>query len=130
VQHEQLPRATRQECAANAQRASTQAEFRTVTGLRKVTQRAIKGTEQMTDKEITHAARQICAAQCENQDNSDGQLYLSGGWDHTIWMRLVEQGIRRGIETERTATADWFLKHNQRQLADSVRRGDHMKESK
>jgi hypothetical protein len=57
----------------------------------------------MTDKEITHAARLICAEQSGKQDNSDGQLYLSGGWDHTIWMRLVEQGIRRGLEIERAA---------------------------
>jgi len=62
----------------------------------------------MTDKEITHAARQICADQCEKQDNSDVQLYLSGGWDHTIWMRLVEQGIRRGIEVERAAIPAWL----------------------
>jgi len=52
----------------------------------------------MTDKEITHAARAICAAQSDKQDNSDGQLYRSGGWDHTIWMRLVEEGIRKGME--------------------------------
>ena len=83
----------------------------------------------MTDKEITHAARTICAEQCEKQDNSDGQLYRSGGWDHTIWMRLVEQGIRRGMEVERAALADWYLKNNQRQLADNVLRGDHMKET-
>ena len=57
----------------------------------------------MTDKEIIHAARQICADQCDNQDNSDGQLYRSGGWDHTIWMRLVEQGIRLGMVIERAA---------------------------
>ncbi len=58
----------------------------------------------MTNEEdmlITQAARRICAAQCDKQDNSDGQLYLSGGWDHTIWMRLVEQGIRKGIEIGR-----------------------------
>jgi len=83
----------------------------------------------MTDKEITHAARQICADQCDNQDNSDGQLYLSGGWDHTIWMRLAEQGIRLGMVIERAALADWYLKHNQRQLADNVLRGDHIKET-
>ena len=83
----------------------------------------------MTDKEITHAARQICADQCEKQDNSDGQLYRSGGWDHTIWMRLVEEGIRLGMVIERAALADWYLKHNQRQLADKVLRGDHIKET-
>lgn len=52
----------------------------------------------MTDEEITKAAREICAAQADKQDNGGSQLYLSGGWDHTIWMRLVEQGIRRGLE--------------------------------
>lgn len=82
----------------------------------------------MTDKEVTHAARAICAAQCDKQDNGDGQLYLSGGWDHTVWMRLVEQGIRKGIEAERAAVSDWFLKRNQRQLAGSINRADHMKE--
>lgn len=54
----------------------------------------------MTDEQITQAARAICAEQCDKQDNSDGQLYRSGGWDHTIWMRLVEQGIRRGLEEQ------------------------------
>jgi hypothetical protein len=82
----------------------------------------------MTDEQITHAARAICAAQCDKQDNSDGQLYRSGGWDHTIWMRLVEQGIRKGREIERTKIADWFLDYNQRQLADSVKRADYIKE--
>jgi hypothetical protein len=82
----------------------------------------------MTDEQITKAARAICAAQCDKQDNSDGQLYRSGGWDHTIWMRLVEQGIRKGREIERTKIADWFLDYNQRQLADSVKRADYIKE--
>ena len=52
----------------------------------------------MTDKEITQAARAICADQADKQDNGDSQLYASGGWDHTVWMRLVEQGIRKGID--------------------------------
>ena len=82
----------------------------------------------MTDEQITKAARAICAAQCDKQDNSDGQLYLSGGWDHTVWMRLVEEGIRHGIEVERSAISDWFLMNNQRQLADGINRADHMKE--
>lgn len=54
----------------------------------------------MTDKEITQAARAICADQADKQDNGNSQLYASGGWDHTIWMRLVEQGIRRGLEEQ------------------------------
>lgn len=50
------------------------------------------------DMLITQAARRICAAQADKQDNGDSQIYLSGGWDHTIWMRLVEEGIRKGME--------------------------------
>ena len=54
----------------------------------------------MTDtiEQITQAARAICAEQAEKQDNYDWQAYLSGKSDHTVWMRLVEQGIRKGIE--------------------------------
>ncbi len=51
----------------------------------------------MTDEQITQAARQICAAQAEKRDDYDWTRYLSGDYDHTIWMRLVEQGIRVGI---------------------------------
>lgn len=54
----------------------------------------------MTDEQITQVARLICAAQADKQDNGDSQLYLSGGWDHTVWMRLVEQGIRKGLENK------------------------------
>jgi hypothetical protein len=52
----------------------------------------------MTDEQITLAAREICAAQAQKQDNDDGTRYLVGYYDHTVWMRLVEQGIRRGLE--------------------------------
>ena len=52
----------------------------------------------MTNEQIAQAARLICAAQADKQDNGDSQLYLSGSWDHTVWMRLVEEGIRKGIE--------------------------------
>lgn len=82
----------------------------------------------MTNEQITHAARAICAAQADKQDNGDSQIYLSGGWDHIVLMRLVEEGIRKGMEAERAAVSDWFFKRNQRQLADSINRADHMKE--
>jgi hypothetical protein len=80
----------------------------------------------MTDEQITKDARAICAAQVDKQNNSDGQIYLSGGWDHTIWMRLVEEGIRHGIEMERAGIARWLMGYGERQTADSVRRADHM----
>lgn len=52
----------------------------------------------MTDEEITKAAREICAAQAAKSDSPQRTLYRSGAWDHTVWMRLVERGIRKGIE--------------------------------
>lgn len=52
----------------------------------------------MTNEQITQAAREICAAQAEKQDSYDWKAYLSGERDHTVWMRLVEQGIRTGIK--------------------------------
>jgi hypothetical protein len=54
----------------------------------------------MTDKEITQAAREICAEQAINGFISDHVNYMSGAWDHTVWMRLVKLGIRRGIEMQ------------------------------
>jgi len=80
----------------------------------------------MTDEQITKDARAICAAQADKQNNSDGQIYLSGGWDHTIWMRLVERGIRHGIEVERSGIARWLMGYGERQTADSVKRADHV----
>ena len=82
----------------------------------------------MTDEQITHAARAICAAQADKQDNGDSQIYLSGGWDHTIWVRLVEAGIRKGMEIERTGVAEWLLSYGERQTADGVKRADYIKE--
>jgi len=82
----------------------------------------------MTDEQITHAARAICAAQADKQDNGDSQIYLSGGWDHIVLMRLVEQGIRKGMEIERTGVAEWLLKYGERQTADSIKRADYIKE--
>ena len=80
----------------------------------------------MTDEQITKDARAICAAQADKQNNSDGQIYLSGGWDHTIWMRLVERGIRHGIAVERSGIARWLMGYGERQTADSVKRADHV----
>lgn len=54
------------------------------------------------DMIIRETARRICAEQADKQDNGESQLYLSGAYDHTVWMRLVEQGIRKGIEIGRT----------------------------
>ena len=54
------------------------------------------------DMSIREAARAICAGQAEKQDNNDWERYMTGAWDHTVWMRLVEQGIRKGIEIGRS----------------------------
>lgn len=54
------------------------------------------------DMMIRKAARSICAAQAEKQDNDDWRAYLSGEWDHTVWVRLTEEGIRRGIQIGRS----------------------------
>jgi hypothetical protein len=56
----------------------------------------------MTDKEITQAAREICAQQAIKGFSSDHANYMSGKYDHTVWMRLVEQAIRKGIEMGRS----------------------------
>lgn len=55
----------------------------------------------MTDEQITQAAREICAAQAWKKDSPESQNYLIGNYDHTVWMRLVEQGIRRGLEGQK-----------------------------
>lgn len=55
----------------------------------------------MTNEQIKQAARAICAAQAYKQDNDDWQTYERGDWDHTVWMRLTEEGIRKGIEIGR-----------------------------
>lgn len=54
------------------------------------------------DTLIREAARAICSNQAAKSDTPEMSLYLSGQWDHTIWMRLVEQGIRKGIEIGRS----------------------------
>jgi hypothetical protein len=55
----------------------------------------------MTDEEITKAAREICAAQAGKKDSPESYHYLIGNYDHTVWMRLVEQGIRKGMKMDK-----------------------------
>lgn len=54
------------------------------------------------DMLIREAARVICSNQAAKSDTPEMSLYMSGQWDHTVWMRLVEQGIRKGIEIGRS----------------------------
>jgi len=55
------------------------------------------------DMTIREAARAICAEQARKDASSDASdYYLNGNYDFTIWMRLVEQGIRKGIEIGRS----------------------------
>jgi hypothetical protein len=56
----------------------------------------------MTDEEIRQTAREICALQAWKDDSDASQNYLNGNYDHTIWMRLVEQGIHKNIEIGRS----------------------------
>ena len=54
------------------------------------------------DMTIREAARAICSNQAAKSDRPATCYYMSGQWDHTVWMRLVEQGIRKGIEIGRS----------------------------
>ena len=54
------------------------------------------------DMIITHAARAICSNQAAKSDTPEMSLYMSGAWDHTVWMRLVIEGIQKGIEIGRS----------------------------
>ena len=54
------------------------------------------------DMLITQAARLICSNQAAKSDTPEMSLYMSGQWDHTVWMRLVEEGIRKGVEIGRS----------------------------
>jgi hypothetical protein len=81
----------------------------------------------MTNEEITRAARAICSEQAERQDNDDNQRYLVGDLDHTVWMRLVEKAICKGMELEREGIAAWLLSYGERQTANSVKRADYIK---
>ena len=59
----------------------------------------------MTDDDdmmIREVARSICAEQAAKQDYDDHGRYMSGEWDHTTWVRLTEEGIRRGIQIGRS----------------------------
>jgi hypothetical protein len=58
----------------------------------------------MTDDDmiIREAARRICAAQAWKHDSLASQNFLSGEYDQTSWVLLVEQGIRKGIEIGRS----------------------------
>ena len=48
---------------------------------------------------IIEVARAICSNQTAKREMS---LYMSGARDDTVWMRLVKEGIRKGIEIGRS----------------------------
>lgn len=52
------------------------------------------------DMIIRKAARSICAAQSDDADNALD--FLAGELDNSVWMAIVEQGIRRGIQIGRS----------------------------
>ena len=54
------------------------------------------------DRTIRYAARDICAEQEAKHGTDTWAFYVTGAWDDTVWMRLVEQGIRKGIEIGRS----------------------------
>ena len=54
------------------------------------------------DMIIREAARAICSNQAAKSDTNTAAFYTLGKWDDTVWMRLVEQGIRKGIEIGRS----------------------------
>jgi hypothetical protein len=54
------------------------------------------------DMIIRKAAREICAQQAFKGAGNYHVHYMSGRLDNAIWMRLVEQGIRKGIEIGRS----------------------------
>ncbi len=48
---------------------------------------------------IRAAARIICAGYGRKRESVfKPEQYISGNGDDTVWMRLVERGIRKGIE--------------------------------
>jgi hypothetical protein len=56
------------------------------------------------DMEVREAARRICVEQASKQDNDEWVHFASGARDSTVWMRLVEQGIRAGLQIARSQT--------------------------
>lgn len=54
------------------------------------------------DMTIRYAAREICAEQEAKSDTDTWAFYTTGAWDDTVLMRLVEAGIRKGIEIGRS----------------------------
>ena len=49
----------------------------------------------MVEDPVMTIARQVCAEQADRHDSPEGHKFISGEWDHTVWMRLVTDGIRR-----------------------------------
>jgi hypothetical protein len=55
------------------------------------------------DMIIRKAAREICSNQAAQRDDEDGEIfYLLGVYTNQLVMRLVEKGIRKGIEIGRS----------------------------
>jgi len=56
------------------------------------------------DMTIRQAAREICATQAAQHapKRADEAFYLAGVYDNQLAMRLVEQGIRKGVEIGRS----------------------------
>jgi hypothetical protein len=50
----------------------------------------------VTDDKTLLTARAICAEQADKQDETLGDRYRSGEWDHTVWMRLVIKALEVG----------------------------------
>lgn len=50
---------------------------------------------------IRNVARALCAEQEAKGDTNNATFYLNGEWDHTVWMRLAEACVRKGLEIGR-----------------------------
>ena len=51
---------------------------------------------------IRNIARALCAEQEAKGDTNNATFYLNGEWDHTVWMRLAEACVRKGVEIGRS----------------------------